>query len=207
MTPARKKTAATSEKKKAAKAATAPRRKKSTGSGKTLMTARQLDKAVKGLAEEIYQEFPNPDQLMLLGIRTRGVPLADRIKSILEDKYETPIGSGVLDITFYRDDLSTLGPNPKVHGSDLPFDLHDAQVVLIDDVLFTGRTVRAALDEIADFGRPSVVRLAILVDRGLRELPIQPDYCALRTQTSENDLVRVMFDETDNENKVLLDQL
>jgi pyrimidine operon attenuation protein/uracil phosphoribosyltransferase len=174
---------------------------------KVLMTSEQMNAALKNLADQIIEEFPTAERLALLGIRTRGAVLAERLQGILEERYGAPVGLGILDITFYRDDLSRLGPNPMVRGSDLPFDLQDAYVVLVDDVMYTGRTVRAALDEISDFGRPSLVRLAIVVDRGLRELPLHPDYCALSIQTTETQRVRVMVEEMDDEDGVALDDL
>ena len=172
-----------------------------------LLTAEKLNEAIEELAEGIRKEFPSPERLAILGIRTRGAVLAERVHSLLEDSYKSSVGLGILDITFYRDDLSRLGPNPMVRGSDLPFDLADAYVVLVDDVMYTGRTARAALDEISDFGRPSLIRLAILVDRGLRELPIHPDFCSLRISSSHNQRVRVLMEEIDDEDGVYLDTM
>lgn len=214
MTPmaAAKKTASkkSDTKKKAApakKAATKKAPAKKSKGAKVLMTSKQVKDGIKQLADAVVKEFPSPQGLVVLGIRTRGVTLATRLKEILDKKYKVDVATGVLDITFYRDDLSRLGPNPMVRGSDLPFDIHDANIVLVDDVLFTGRTVRAALDEISDFGRPAVVRLAIFVDRGMRELPIQADYCVLHVKTKEGQRVSVRFEETDSEDKVLLDEV
>ncbi len=208
--------AAAEKTKKAAKKSPKPEGKKKTSKGgkakakaksdsKTLMDSKALDKAVAKLASMIYKEFPSPNQLMLLGIRTRGVVLAERLRTTLEKKYKGTVATGVLDITFYRDDLSRHGPNPMVRGSELPFDIHDAFIVLVDDVLYTGRTIRAAMDEINDFGRPALIRLAILVDRGLREYPIQPDYCALRLPTKDDQVVHVLFEESDDEDKVVIE--
>lgn len=210
MPPVKKTTAkkTASAKKPAAKSPSkAPAKRAPAKKAEELLNAKQLQKALKDLADAIYREFPSPKGLVILGIRTRGVVLADRIRGMLEKKYGTSIGSGILDITFYRDDLSRLGPNPKVQGSDLPFDIHDANVILVDDVLYTGRTVRAALDEISDFGRPALIRLAILVDRGLREYPVQPDYCAVNAKTDPRQVVKVMLDETDDKDSVVLDWL
>lgn len=191
-----------------AKVKSTPKAKKPAGKdAKVLMTAAQVKLAIKKLADEIAEEFPSPERLVLLGIRTRGVTLADRLHALLSKKYKKDIALGVLDITFYRDDLSRLGPNPMVHGSELPFDISDTNIVLIDDVLYTGRTVRAAMDEISDFGRPALVRLAIFVDRGLREYPIHPDYCALNAETKHGERISVRFIESDGEDKVLLDEL
>ncbi len=190
---------------KKAKAPAKKTRKPAKRTGKVLLSARQLKTAINKLAAEIIEEFPSPEQLVILGIRTRGIILADRIRAILEKKYKTTVHHGELDITFYRDDLSRLGPRPTVHGSTLPFDITDIDILLVDDVLFTGRTVRAALDEISDFGRPGMVRLVTLVDRGCRELPIQADYCALKLDTDENQRVHVMFEESDDDESVFLE--
>lgn len=207
--PATKKSAGAEKKsgrKPAAKAADKAPASRPNSRKEVLMDGSALKKAIGALAKEILEEFPSPEGLMLLGIRTRGVVLAERIRAILEKTYKKPVASGILDITFYRDDLSRHGPNPTVRGSELPFDIHDAKIVLIDDVLFTGRTIRAAMDEINDFGRPAIIRLAIMVDRGLREYPIQPDYCALRQKTSEDQIVHVMLEEIDDSDQVILEK-
>lgn len=192
----------TSGKKSAATKSKAPAK---AAPSKTLLDKKQLASAIDKLASDIYKEFPTTARLVILGIRTRGVVLAERLRAILEKKYKKPVPIGLLDITFYRDDLSRHGPNPMVRGSELPFDIHDANIVLVDDVLFTGRTIRAAMDEISDFGRPALIRLAILVDRGLREYPIQPDYCALSQPTKPNEIVHVKLEETDDEDRVVLE--
>ncbi|CAN5285812.1 bifunctional pyr operon transcriptional regulator/uracil phosphoribosyltransferase PyrR [soil metagenome] len=180
--------------------------KKKPAASEALMSGAEIAKALKRIAGDIAKEFPQPEKLLILGIRTRGVVLAERLIALLEKSYGAEVAGGVLDITFYRDDLSQLGPHPMVRGSELPFDIHDARIVLVDDVLYTGRTVRAAMDEISDFGRPALIRLAILVDRGLREYPIQPDYCGLRIETKQNQVVHVMLEETDSEEQVLLEE-
>jgi pyrimidine operon attenuation protein / uracil phosphoribosyltransferase len=172
-----------------------------------LLSDKELKKAIQGLANDIHKEFPNVEDVVILGIRTRGMALAERIKALLDKKYGTDVAMGVLDITFYRDDLSRLGPNPMIRGSKVPVHLDGKNVILVDDVLYTGRTVRAALDSIADYGRPEVVRLAVVVDRGMRELPIQPDYCPIMAKTNGNQRVRVMMTETDDEDQVLLDTM
>lgn len=173
---------------------------------KELLSAEQMNSALEQLTAEIHQEFPLPEGLAVIGIRTRGAWLAERIHGLLQAKYDTPIGLGFLDITFYRDDLSQLGSTPEVKESELPFDISGAKVVLVDDVVFTGRTIRAALDELTDYGRADIIRLACLVDRGHREIPIQPDYCALTISTEKEQHVRVLLTEVDDEDKVLLEE-
>ena len=201
--PAAAKKAAPAKKKPAAKPA-APKAAKAKGA-EVLMDAAALAKALKSLAQQIHGEFASPKGLVLLGIRTRGVVIAERLKKILDGLYGEPVASGVLDITFYRDDLSRYGPNPMVRGSELPFNITDAAIVVVDDVLYTGRTIRAAMDEIADFGRPAVVRLAIVVDRGLREYPIQADYAALSIKTKSDQVVHVLLKESDGRDEVVLE--
>lgn len=174
---------------------------------KVLLTAAELRDGLRSLAEQIAAEFPDGSRLAIIGIRTRGAVLAEKVHALLQAKYGIPIGLGILDITFYRDDLSRLGPNPMVRGSELPFDIEGAQVVLVDDVLFTGRTARAALDELTDYGRPALVRLAIVVDRGMRELPIQADYVCVKVATTDKQRIRVMVEEIDESDGAHLDTM
>jgi pyrimidine operon attenuation protein/uracil phosphoribosyltransferase len=194
----------TAPKKPAAKKSGTAAAKRPPAEGTVLMTAEQLAGGLKKLADAIHRDFPSPERLVLLGIRTRGAVIADRLEVLLSERYGRPVATGVLDITFYRDDLSRLGPSPMVRGSELPFDIHDASIVLIDDVLYTGRTIRAALDEISDFGRPAVVRLAVFVDRGLREYPIQADYTALKIDTTQQHTIHVRLEEVDDTDEVIL---
>jgi pyrimidine operon attenuation protein/uracil phosphoribosyltransferase len=194
----------------ASKPPAAPKVKKPTSKSATARASRQLldgkglAAAVEQLVQSIYRDFPSPVGLVLLGIRTRGVFIAERLKTRLEEKYGVPVGLGIVDITFYRDDLSRLGPDPMVKGSEMPFNLDGANVILVDDVLYTGRTVRAAMDEICDFGRPALIRLACLVDRGLREYPIHADYCGLTVATRPEEVIHVHLSEVDDEDQVLL---
>jgi pyrimidine operon attenuation protein/uracil phosphoribosyltransferase len=153
---------------------------------------------VDDLATGIAREFSNRSPLNVVGIRTRGETLADRLAAALVGKGFADIGRGVLDITLYRDDLSEIGPRPIVRPTHLKCTVDGVPMILVDDVLFTGRTVRAALDALADFGRPKVVRLAVLADRGGRELPIQGDYVAVKLGDLPMDQkVRVKFKEND----------
>lgn len=168
-----------------------------------LLGKADIDKALKKIKAAVRKDFPDPRGLLILGIRTRGVTLADRLRDLLEKDYGTRLPLGVIDITLYRDDLSTLGPQPMVRDSEIPFDITGANIVLVDDVLFTGRTIRAALDEITDFGRPQHVRLAVLVDRGGREYPIQADYVGKSIQVEVDEFVRVHLDEVDEKEEVI----
>jgi pyrimidine operon attenuation protein/uracil phosphoribosyltransferase len=135
------------------------------------------------------------------------VPLARRIASAIAENEGSTVPVGALDITFYRDDLSLIAQQPVVKGTDLPFDLNDATVVLVDDVLYTGRTIRAAMDALVDFGRPQAIRLAVLVDRGHRELPIRADHVGKNVPTSREEVVRVHVEEIDGEDAVLIDRV
>jgi pyrimidine operon attenuation protein/uracil phosphoribosyltransferase len=169
-----------------------------------LLDTRQVKRVVRRMAGEIVEREQGVGGLMLVGIRTRGVPLAEALAAEIArmEGVEVPIGS--LDITLYRDDLSTIGPRPVVRATSLPEPVDDRVVVLCDDVLFTGRTVRAALDELNDYGRPRAVRLAVLVDRGHRELPIQADVVGTEVATAREDLVEVAFEATDGRQEVVL---
>jgi pyrimidine operon attenuation protein/uracil phosphoribosyltransferase len=168
------------------------------------MNAEEMGRALADIADQIVADIPSPAGVMVLGIQTRGAVLGRRLRELLEARYKAGIGSGFLDITLYRDDLSALGPQPDVHDSEIPFDVRGAKIILVDDVLFTGRTIRAALDEIVEFGRPALIRLAVLVDRGLREYPIQPDYMGVKLTTEPNQTVRVQVAELEQEDCVQL---
>ncbi|MCX7014977.1 MAG: bifunctional pyr operon transcriptional regulator/uracil phosphoribosyltransferase PyrR [Candidatus Sumerlaeota bacterium] len=169
-----------------------------------LMNKEQMDKAIAELAERIDRDVAEPGATALVGIRTRGVPLASRLRKIYALTREWNLPLGHLDITLYRDDLSTLGSQPMVRESRIEFPVDGKTIILVDDVLYTGRTVRSAIDAILDFGRPRAIRLAVLVDRGLREYPIQPDYCALKIETRPNQTVQVLFPQVDGRQQVLL---
>jgi pyrimidine operon attenuation protein/uracil phosphoribosyltransferase len=168
----------------------------------TILDAKQMARIVRRMAGEIVERNRDLSQLFLVGIRTRGVPLAEKIAAEIERMEGQKVPVGVLDITLYRDDLSTVGPQPQVKGTHLPLPVDDRVLVLCDDVLYTGRTVRAALDELIDFGRPRVVQLAVLVDRGHRELPIQADFVGKKVPTSQNEIIEVSFESTDDTEQV-----
>jgi len=168
------------------------------------MDEKTIERAVTRTAHEILEKNKGTEKLALLGIRTRGVPLAQRILEKIEDIEGVRLPLGILDITLYRDDLSTIAKLPIVNGTQIDFDINDKKLVLIDDVLYTGRTVRAALDAIVDIGRPSAIQLMVLVDRGHRELPIRADYVGKNVPTSRKEIVKVNLKEVDGENSVLI---
>jgi len=170
---------------------------------RTILDAEQMRRVVRRMAGEVLERNGGTAGLLLVGIRTRGVPLAESLAAqIGEMEGGEAIPLGVLDINLYRDDLSTVANYPVVKESRLPGTIDDQIVVLCDDVLFTGRTIRAALDALIDYGRPSSVRLAVLIDRGLRELPIQPDIVGQRVETTHDESVEVRFLEVDGEDGV-----
>jgi pyrimidine operon attenuation protein / uracil phosphoribosyltransferase len=171
------------------------------------MNEGDLQRAIALLAAHIHRDFPHDNDLVLLGIKTRGVYLAERLVQQLQSAHNQKVVMGVLDITLYRDDLSTLGSQPVVGKTTIDFDVTDKKIILIDDVIYTGRTIRAAMDEIVDFGRPRLIRLMALVDRGLREYPIQPDYIATRIETDFTQVIQVRLLEVDGEDGVMLCRL
>ena len=162
------------------------------------MTAEEIRRAATRISHEIVEKQAGTDGLVLIGIQRRGVPLARRIAAAILEHEGVEIPVGALDITFYRDDLSMVAQQPVVKGTDLPFDLNGSTVVLVDDVLYTGRTIRAAMDALVDFGRPQAIRLAVLVDRGHRELPIRADHVGKNVPTSREEVVRVHLEEIDD---------
>jgi pyrimidine operon attenuation protein/uracil phosphoribosyltransferase len=171
------------------------------------MTADEIRRATIRLSHEIVEKQAGTGDLALIGIQRRGVPLAQRIAESIKEHEGAVIPVGALDITFYRDDLSLIAQQPVVKGTDLPFDLNGLTVVLVDDVLYTGRTIRAAMDALVDFGRPQAIRLAVLVDRGHRELPIRADHVGKNVPTSREELVRVHLVEVDGEDGVDIERL
>ena len=171
-----------------------------------VLDADGLRRALTRIAHEIVERNGGVDGLVLVGIRSRGVPLANRLAALIEQHEATPVPVGSLDITFYRDDLTRLAHAPIVKRSDLEIDVDGLVVVLVDDVLYTGRTVRAALDALTDHGRPQAVRLATLVDRGHRELPIRPDFVGKNLPTSVDEIVHVRLQETDEDDEVVIER-
>jgi pyrimidine operon attenuation protein / uracil phosphoribosyltransferase len=167
-----------------------------------LLDARAMSRALQRMAVEILELAHGTDDLVLIGIQRRGVELAQRIAALIKDQEGADVPRGALDITLYRDDLGTVGPNPVIGETHLPGDLTDKHAVIVDDVLYTGRTVRAALDELADFGRPKRISLCVLVDRGGRELPIQADIVGKAIKTSTGDRVEVQVEELDGRDQV-----
>ena len=170
----------------------------------TLLDARAVDRTLRRMAEEIVELNDGTDDLIVVGIQRRGVQLADRIVQTIFEREKVKVPRGALDITLYRDDLQTVGPRPVVGPTDLPWNLDGKRVVIVDDVLYTGRTVRAALDELADFGRPSRVSLAVLVDRGGRELPIHADIVGKKLSIEARDRVDVLVEELDGRDAVVV---
>ncbi|WP_026476424.1 bifunctional pyr operon transcriptional regulator/uracil phosphoribosyltransferase PyrR [Alkaliphilus transvaalensis] len=164
-----------------------------------------IGRAITRIAHEILEKNKGAKDIILVGIKTRGVPLAKRLAEKITQIEEVQIPVGILDITLYRDDLSQINNDPVLHGSEIPVDIKGKVVVLVDDVLYTGRTVRAALDALIDIGRPRVIQLAVLVDRGHRELPIRADYVGKNVPTSTSEVVKVKFEEVDGENSVIIE--
>ena len=176
-------------------------------SGRQIMTADEIRRATIRLSHEIVEKQAGTDGLLLIGIQRRGVPIAQRIADSIAENEGVEVPVGALDITFYRDDLSMVAQQPVVKGTALPSGIDGRTVVLVDDVLYTGRTIRAAMDALVDFGRPQAIRLAVLVDRGHRELPIRADHVGKNVPTSREELVRVHVEEIDGEDAVLIDRV
>jgi pyrimidine operon attenuation protein/uracil phosphoribosyltransferase len=176
-------------------------------SGRRIMTADEIRRATIRLSHEIVEKQAGADGLLLIGIQRRGVPLARRIAAAILENEGVDVPVGALDITFYRDDLSLVAQQPVVKGTELPSGIDGRTVILVDDVLYTGRTIRAAMDALVDFGRPQAIRLAVLVDRGHRELPIRADHVGKNVPTSREELVRVHLEETDGEDGVEIERI
>jgi len=169
-----------------------------------LMTATEIDRTVQRLAHEIVEKSGGTSNLALIGIRRRGVPLAKRIALAMRgiDGVDVPVG--ILDITLYRDDLSKVAAQPVLQSSDIPFAVDDKDLVVVDDVLYTGRTIRAAMNGLFDLGRPKRVRLCVLIERGHRELPVEASFVGRAVQTSDAEIIEVRLNEIDQEERVML---
>ena len=169
-----------------------------------VMDAAGIDRALNRIAHQIVERHHGLGDLALVGIRSRGVPLAHRLAKILGATEKRAVPVGILDITLYRDDLTTIGPQPVLKETSLSFPIEGRRIVLVDDVLYTGRTIRAALDGLIDFGRPKSISLAVLIDRGHRELPIHADYVGKTVATGTDEVVAVRLREIDGADEVLL---
>lgn len=175
-------------------------------SSRTVLSADEIRRAVRRIAHEIVERNHGREGLVLVGMRTRGVPLARRLADAIEEFEGERVSVGALDINLYRDDLSSLELKPRIQPTEMPTDIDGKIVVLVDDVLFTGRSIRAALDALTDFGRPARIQLAVLVDRGHRELPIRADYVGKNIPTSLREEVVVLLEETDGRDEVRIEQ-
>jgi len=172
-----------------------------------ILDAMDIDRKLTRITHEILEVHKGGDNLTLIGIQTRGVYLAERIKSRINDIEGIEITCGKMDITLYRDDWTRISSHPVVKTTNISFSVDERQIVLVDDVLFTGRTVRAAMDAVIDFGRPDRIELAVLVDRGHRELPIQANYVGVFVETKRSETVNVLLKEHDGEDKVVIESL
>jgi pyrimidine operon attenuation protein/uracil phosphoribosyltransferase len=174
-----------------------------------VMDAARVTRTLARVAHEIVERNRQLEELAFVGIRTRGVPIARRLAAAVADITGVDVPVGGLDITLYRDDLMrhTVGPQPVVHRTDIPFSIDDRRILLVDDVLYTGRTVRAALDALIDFGRPKSIQLVVLVDRGHRELPIKADYVGKNLPTAATESVQVRLSETDGIDEVTVEEV
>ncbi len=171
-----------------------------------IMDEKAMQRATTRIAHEIIERNKGVEEIVLVGIKTRGIPFAKKIAERIKAIENVDMQIGILDITLYRDDLTQANENPILNSTDIPFDITNKTVVLVDDVLYTGRTVRAAMDAIIDIGRPKAIQLAVLIDRGHREFPIRADFVGKNVPTSKEEIVRVQFDEIDGNNGVSINQ-
>lgn len=169
-----------------------------------IMDEQGITRAITRISHEIIERNKGVDDLILVGIRRRGIPLSEMVSEKIEQVEGIKPPLGVLDITLYRDDLSKLSQQPIVHSTEIPVDITDKTVILVDDVLYTGRTARAALDALMDIGRPKMIQLAVLIDRGHRELPIRADYVGKNVPTARSEVVKVKLKGVDEENRVVI---
>mgnify|MGYP000039622729 CR=1 FL=1 len=172
-----------------------------------IMDAEAMRRAIVRISHEIIERNKGVDNVVIVGIRTRGVPIAERLAAAIKDIENVELPVGMLDITLYRDDLSTLAYNPIVHGTEIDLDLNGKTIILVDDVLYTGRTIRAALDAVMDMGRPKAIQLAVLIDRGHRELPIRADFAGKNVPTSHKEAINVYLAEEDGIDEVAIGDL
>jgi pyrimidine operon attenuation protein/uracil phosphoribosyltransferase len=172
---------------------------------KQVFTKEEIERSITRISHEIIENNKGVKGLVIVGIRTRGYILAERIAKAIDNLYGARLDVGGLDITFYRDDLSAISEQPVIHNTEINFDIENKNIVLVDDVLYTGRTIRCGLDAIMDFGRPRAIQLAVLIDRGHRELPIRADYVGKNLPTSQKEVVQVKFQETDGEDSVTIE--
>lgn len=173
---------------------------------RVIMNRQEMDLALKRLALQILEKNPVLADMAVVGIYTCGVYLAERIGRIIAEQTGTTVPSGSLDINLYRDDWSLMTQNPVVKTTDIPFDVDNVNLVLVDDVVFTGRTIRAAMDAIMDYGRPNTIQLAVLVDRGGREFPIQPDFTGMTTTVQADERIQVRLDEHGGSDEVVIER-
>ena len=173
----------------------------------SIMDEDGIRRALIRIAHEITEKNRGVENVALVGIRTRGVPLAARIAEEIQKIENVAVPTGSLDITLYRDDLTTMGYNPVIHGTEIDFDVTGKHIVLVDDVLYTGRTIRAALDALIDMGRPKSIQLAVLIDRGHRELPIRADYAGKNVPTSRKETIEVALQEEGKTDEVILGEI
>jgi pyrimidine operon attenuation protein/uracil phosphoribosyltransferase len=171
---------------------------------RTLMSPEDMQRALVRIAHEIVERNKGAKDIILVGMQTRGVPLARRLATTIQGLEGITVPVGSLDISLYRDDLASLSLKPTVHRTDIPVDVTDKQIVLVDDVFYTGRSIRAAMDALIDLGRPQSIQLAVLVDRGHRELPIRADYVGKNIPTSQNEEIKVYVKEVDADDKVII---
>lgn len=171
-----------------------------------IMDETAMNRAMSRIAHEIIEKNKGISDVVLVGIQRRGVPLAGRLAGKIQEYEGMDVPVGILDITLYRDDLSTLAEQPVINSTDIPFDINGKVVVMVDDVLYTGRTARAAMDALIDMGRPTSIQLAVLIDRGHRELPIRADYVGKNVPTSKSEVVNVQVIEIDQNNRVIISE-
>lgn len=171
---------------------------------KQLMSASEIDRTLRRLAHEIVERTGGAANLGMIGIRRRGVPLAQRLVKAIQGVTGKAVPTGVLDITLYRDDLSLVAAQPVVQSTDIPFSVDDMDLILVDDVLYTGRTIRAAMNGLFDLGRPKRIRLCVLIDRGHRELPVEASFVGRNVETTDTEIIEVRLNEVDEEERVML---